>query len=393
MKSDYAGGIRQPALSTAMIWIMSAASGLTVANIYYIQPILAQIAKYYQISQGYAGLLATVTQIGFALGMLLVLPLADMMERRRLILCMLTGAAAFLLLLFFSPCIETAILASLGIGFCSVVPQLLIPFAAQLALPHKRGEVIGSIMSGLLIGILLSRVVSGIISTYMGWQRIYGIAALSMVLLGLALRFLLPENQRESTMTYGDSLRSLAAMICRFPVLRTAVVVGAMAFLAFSAFWTAITFLLQGPPYYLGADGVGLFGLAGIAGALFAPLAGKISDYKGTRFTISLSIGIVIASYVIFSIWEYSLWGLAAGVVLLDLGVQSCNVSNQARIQQLSETARNRITSVYMVSFFLGGSAGSYLAGISFQHFGWTGVCVVGFFSQCIAVCVHLYSK
>lgn len=393
MESENKNNVNPSSLNKHLILIMSVASGLTVANIYYIQPLLAGIAQYYHVTQGYSGLLATLTQIGYALGLLLILPLADILEKRRLVLTMLLGAAISLLLLFFSPTITIALFASFGIGFCSVIPQLLIPFAAQLANPKERGKIIGSIMSGLLIGILLSRVVSGFIGRYMMWKNIYFIAAFCMLLLWVALRFILPKSYGDSKIKYIDSLKSMIVLIRQFPALREASVVGAMVFLAFSAFWTALTFLLQSSSYHMGTDVAGLFGLVGVVGALFSPWAGKISDKKGARFTVGINIVVIIAAYIVFGIWGFQLCGLIVGVILLDLGVQSCNVSNQTRIHQLSEEARNRITSVYMVSYFLGGALGSWLGTVSFQRFGWIGVCFIGLFSQLIAGYVHINGK
>ncbi len=393
MESENKNNVNPSSLNKHLILIMSVASGLTVANIYYIQPLLAGIAQYYHVTQEYSGLLATLTQIGYALGLLLILPLADILEKRRLVLTMLLGAAISLLLLFFSPTITIALFASFGIGFCSVIPQLLIPFAAQLANPKERGKIIGSIMSGLLIGILLSRVVSGFIGRYMMWKNIYFIAAFCMLLLWVALRFILPKSYGDSKIKYIDSLKSMIVLFRQFPALREASVVGAMVFLAFSAFWTALTFLLQSSSYHMGTDVAGLFGLVGVVGALFSPWAGKISDKKGARFTVGINIVVIIAAYIVFGIWGFQLCGLIVGVILLDLGVQSCNVSNQTRIHQLSEEARNRITSVYMVSYFLGGALGSWLGTVSFQRFGWIGVCFIGLFSQLIAGYVHINGK
>ncbi|WP_434295799.1 MFS transporter [Clostridium botulinum] len=393
MELENKNNAKKATLNKRLILLMSVASGLTAANLYYIQPLLAEIAQYYHVTQGYSGLLATLTQIGDALGLLLILPLADILERRKLILTMILGTAAFLLLLFFSPNMIIALIASFGIGFCSVIPQLLIPFAAQLASPSERGRVIGSIMSGLLIGNLLSRVGSGFIAKYMLWKNIYFIAAFFMLLLWVALRLALPKSYGNSKIKYSESLKSMAVLIKQFPLLRESSIIGAMAFLAFSAFWTTLTFLLQGSHYHMGTDVAGLFGLVGVVGALFSRSAGKLSDKKGARFTVGINIVVIIAAYVVLGILGVQLWGLIVGVILLDLGVQSCNVSNQTRIHQLSEEARNRITAIYMVSYFLGGSLGSWLGTLSFQHFGWIGVCIVGVSSQLVAGYVHINGK
>ncbi len=384
------GTVKKESLSQSLILIMSIASGLTVANIYYIQPLLAEIARYFHITQGYSGLMATLTQVGYAFGLFLILPLADIFEKRRLILTMLLGSTFFSILLFLSPTITVALIASFGLGFCSVIPQLLIPFAAQLANPNERGKVIGSIMSGLLIGILLARVISGLIGKYMLWKITYILAAFFMILIWLLLRSKLPQSYSNSKINYRESLKSMIPLLKQFPVLRESSIIGALIYFAFSAFWTALTFLLQSPHYNMGTDIAGLFGIVGIVGALFSRLAGKFSDQKGARFTIGINIIVVVIAYGIFSIWGFHLAGLIIGVILLDLGIQSCNVSNQTRIHQLSDEARSRITSIYMVSYFLGGSLGSFLGTYCFQHYGWIGVCIIGLVSQLIAAYIHI---
>ncbi len=380
-------------LSPTLIFIMAVASGLTIANIYYVQPLLQQMANYYQITESYAGLIATSTQVGLALGLFFILPLADTVEKRQLILLMIALETCFLLLLYFSGSLTLAIVASLGIGFCSTVPQLLIPLGAQLSNPAERGKVIGSIMSGLLTGILLSRVISGFIGEYTSWKNIYLLSAIVMVLLLIVLRFTLPKNPAISKITYIESLKSLPVLLHKFPLVAKTSFVGAMDFFAFSAFWTSLTFFLESSIYHMGADIAGLFGLVGVVGASLSPMAGKISDKKGSHFTIGISIIIVLLSYIVFAIFGFKLFGLIVGVILLDLGVNSCNVSNQTQIHQLSEVARNRLTSIYMVSFFVGGALGSEFSAVSYEHFGWEGVCFIGFVSQILAVIMHIFNK
>lgn len=381
----------QTQLTRPLIGILSAASGIAVANIYYLQPLLSQMAADYHITQSSAGLVATLTQIGFAFGLLFLLPLADIVEKRRLIGTVLICASASLTLLYFAPNLIVASIASFAVGFTSIIPQLLIPLGAQLAKPQERGKVIGSIMSGLLIGILLSRVVGGVVGNYFGWKTIYLIAAILMLCLMAILRFRLPKCYALSQIKYRESLKSIPLLMKRFSALRESSVIGAMIFCAFSAFWTALTFLLQGPHYRLGADAAGLFGLVGIIGALFSPIAGRISDQKGARFTVGINIAVIAVSFLVFSIFGYSMAGLIVGVILLDLGVQCGNVSNQTRIQRLNAEARNRVTAIYMISYFLGGALGSYLGAWGFQHYGWAGVCALGLISQGIAAGRFVY--
>ena len=378
-------------LTTKVIWLMSIASGVSVANIYYLQPLLTQIAIDFNVAQSTVGLMPTLTQVGFALGLLLILPLADIVEKRRLLSIMLICSSCSLLLLFLASNFSIAAIASFFLGFTSIIPQLLIPLGAQLAKPQERGQVIGSIMAGLLIGILLSRVVSGLLGEIYGWQTIYLFAAILMLNLLCVLHFNLPQCPALTKINYQASLKSLIPILKQYPVLLEYSIIGAMIFFAFSAFWTALTFLLSGPDYHLGAGAAGLFGLVGIVGAFCSPFAGKFADKKGPRFAVGSNLLIITVAFSIFATFGQHIWGLIIGVILLDLGVQCCNVSSQARIHQLDETARSRVTAIYMSTYFLGGALGSYAGAWSFQHFSWLGVCTLGLLSQAIAGFCFLY--
>lgn len=375
-----------PPLTPRLTWIMAIASGVSIANIYYIQPLLSLMSKDYGVTESAVGLVATMTQLGLALGLLLILPLADIVEKKRLILTMNVAAILALIGIYAVPQLTLVTFFSCVLGFTSVIPQLMIPLSAALSSEKDRGAAIGKVMSGLLIGILLSRVLSGYLGEFGGWRLVYACAVVWMVLLLLLLWRTLPVVPPLSSLSYYQALCSLGTLLRSYPVLQEAAVIGAMIFFAFSAFWTGLSFLLEGAPYYLGADAAGSFGLAGVVGALFSTVAGKVSDAKGPRFTIGINILVIALSFVIFLVWGFSLIGLVVGVILLDLGDQCCNVSCQARIHQLSDTARSRITAVYMVSFFVGGALGSYAGAWGFEHFQWLGVCVLGLVSQIIAL-------
>ncbi|QGU94489.1 MFS transporter [Clostridium bovifaecis] len=376
-------------LNSFLVLVMAAASGITVANLYYIQPLLGEIARTFHVTQVSVGFTSMLTQIGYAIGMLLILPLADIREKKSLIILMLICSACSLIFMFFSFNITVVSIAAFAVGFTSVTPQLIVPLAAQLAEPKERGKIIGTVMSGLLIGILLSRTLSGIIGEYFGWRKVYLLAASLMILLATFLSRLLPICPSNSKMRYNELFKSMISLTKTFSVLREASINGAMMFAAFSAFWTSLTFLLESTHYNMGADAAGLFGLVGVAGAAAAPIAGRIADKKSPKFTIGIGILVVIASYLCFFMLGFKLVGLIIGVILLDLGVQSCQISNQARVHALSDEARNRVNTVYMVSYFLGGSFGSFLGSYSYAHFGWSGVCILGLLTQLIAVIVH----
>lgn len=372
---------------------MAIACGITVANLYYIQPLLSAIAKTFNVSEVSVGSAAMLTQIGYAVGMIFILPLGDIKERRNLITIMLLLSVLSLTSMFLSNNITLIMLSSFAVGFTSIVPQLVIPLAAQLSAPKERGKTIGTVMSGLLIGILVSRTFSGILGGYLGWRIVYIIAAIMMLLLMFVLRKLIPQCNPVSKLKYSELLISMKQLIKSEPVLRSASLSGAMMFAAFSSFWTSLIFLLESSHYNMGSQAAGLFGLVGITGALAAPMVGRLSDKKGPRFVIGISIGVIIISYILFILFGFKVLGLTLGVILLDLGVQSGNVSNQTRVHSLNEEMRNRINTIYMVSFFIGGAFGSFVGSYSYAHFGWYGVCIFGIATQLIAFICHKTSK
>ncbi|MBB6713227.1 MFS transporter [Clostridium gasigenes] len=380
-------------LSSLLILVMSIACGATVANLYYIQPLLADIAKTFHVNQLSIGFAAMLTQIGYAVGMIFILPLGDIKEKRKLIIIMLLCSIIALMSMFFSSNIFTLTLSSFAVGFTSIIPQLIIPLAAQLSDPKQRGQIIGMIMSGLLIGILISRTISGILGGYFGWRTVYLIAAIMMLILMFILRKLIPLCKPVSDLKYTELLKSMIYLIKTEPILRKTSLNGALMFSAFSAFWTALIFLLESSHYNMGSEAAGLLGLVGISGALAAPIVGKMADNRGPRFAIGISIIVVIISYLFFFIFGFKIWGLILGIIFLDLGVQSCNVSNQAIVQALNEKTRNRLTTIYMVSFFLGGAVGSFLGSYSYSHFGWYGVCIFGMATQIIAIILYKTGK
>ncbi|MDU4695419.1 MAG: MFS transporter [Paenibacillus sp.] len=380
-------------LSRFLVLTMAVTAGIAVANLYYIQPLLAEIAAAFHVTQAQVGIAATLTQVGYALGMLMILPLADIREKKTLILIMLGCSAGALLFLAFAWNSTVLSIASFAVGFTSVVPQLIVPLAAQLADPKERGRIIGIVMSGLLIGILVSRTFSGLVGEYFGWPAVYFIASGLMILLALFLAFRLPKSPSTTTAGYGKLFRSMASLIKELPLLREASLNGGMMFAAFSVFWTTLSFLLAEPRYGLGPDAAGLFGLIGVVGALAAPVAGRMADQRSPRFTIGIGMVAVILAYVCLLGFGYVLAGLVVGVILLDLGVQSTQISNQARIHAISDEARNRINTIYMVSYFVGGALGSGIGSFSYAHFGWTGVCVAGLLTQLVAVYAQVHGR
>lgn len=371
-------------LGRNLIWMMAIASGAAAANLYYNQPLLAIIAQSFQTSEHSVGLIPMLTQIGYAIGIFLLVPLGDLVERRRLILTMLVATAFALGVAAVSPNFTWLVGASLAIGMTTIVAQLIVPFAANLASPQTRGKVVGMVMSGLLIGILLARTVSGFVGANFGWRSMYWIASVLMILLALALSKLLPKSQPTLKVPYLKLMQSLFELI-RQPVLQEASLAGAMSFAAFSAFWSTLVFLLAQPPYHYGSEVAGLFGLVGVVGAAAAPLVGKLADRRSPKLTVALGLTITTISFLVFWWQGHQLVGLIFGVILLDLGVQTTMVSNQARIYSLPPEAHSRLNALYIMFYFLGGALGSFLGAYGWSRWQWNGVCAVSLLMLAIA--------
>ncbi len=382
-----------PGINDSLIRLMSIASGVVVANLYYSQPLLEELSRAFQVSPSLIGTAAMLIQIGYALGLFFLVPLGDIRERRSLIMIMLGCCLTALIGISFAANIGWLLAGSLLVGLTSIVPQLIVPLAAHLAAPAVRGRVIGSVMSGLLIGILLSRTFSGIVGSLWNWQAVYRLAAVMIGLLILAFHLWLPKSEPDSAMSYGQLIRSMGLLLRTQPVLREASLVGAMMFASFSVFWTTLSFMLKSSAYHLGVQAAGLFGLVGVAGALAASVVGRMTDRKQPLFTLSIAIALSAASYLCFWAFGEQMAGLIGGVILLDLGIQSGQISNQARIYALDSAARNRINAVYMVSYFCGGALGSWLGSLGWARYGWTGVCALGMIFQAIAAAVHFTGR
>ena len=357
---------------------MSAASGICVANIYYCQPLLSEIGRSLGVSDRAIGYLPMWTQAGTALGMFTFVPLGDMFPRRKLIVIMSLLSGLTVAMMAIAPNLALLNAAAFATGLTGIVMHLILPFAAKLASPEKRGHVVGTVLSGLLLGILLARVVSGFVGDLLGWRAMYWIAAAAMLTLSVVLRYALPYDRPEPNLRYGELVRSIAHLAWTQPLLREAAVIGGLLFGAFSSFWATLVFFLGTPPYHYGPRVAGLFGLVGAVGVMCAPWAGRLADRKGPAFTVTLGISIALGSYLVFDLAGYGVWGLVAGVILLDLGVQAGHVANQTRIYALVPEARSRLNTVYMVTYFLGGALGSALGAYGWTHWRWNGVCAAG---------------
>lgn len=367
-----------PGLSPALIVLMSIATGLAVASNYYAQPLLDTIANAFSLSINQAGFIVTAAQLGYAAGLLLLVPLGDMFERRGLIVFMTLLAAGGMVIVALSQTLWMMILGTALTGLFSVVAQILVPLAATLAEPAKRGKVVGTIMSGLLLGILLARTVAGLLASLGGWRTVYWVASVLMVLMALALWRGLPKVKTETHLNYPQLLSSVFGLFIKNPLLRTRALLGCLTFANFSILWTSMAFLLASPPFNFSDGMIGLFGLAGAAGALGARPAGGFADKGKAHLTTTIGLVLLLLSWIATAMGQYSVIALIIGILVLDLTVQGVHITNQTVIYRMMPDARNRLTAGYMTSYFIGGAAGSVISASAYQHAGWNGVCAAG---------------
>ncbi|MCS2168948.1 MFS transporter [Scandinavium sp. TWS1a] len=365
-------------LSPALIALMSVATGLAVASNYYAQPLLDTIARAFSLSAGQAGFIVTAAQLGYAAGLLFLVPLGDMFERRTLIVSMTLLAAGGMLITASSHSLAMMILGTALTGLFSVVAQILVPLAATLASPHKRGKVVGTIMSGLLLGILLARTVAGLLASLGGWRTVYWVASVLMVLMAFTLWRGLPKVKTETHLNYPQLLRSVFSLFKHDKLLRTRALLGCLTFANFSILWTSMAFLLAGAPFHYSEGMIGLFGLAGAAGALGARPAGGLADKGKSHLTTTTGLVLLLLSWLAIWFGHASVLALIVGILVLDLTVQGVHITNQTVIYRVQPEARNRLTAGYMTSYFIGGAAGSLISASAWQHWGWAGVCVAG---------------
>ncbi|MDB6144554.1 MAG: transporter [Pseudomonas sp.] len=366
-------------LTRKMTLLFALASGVIIGNIYYSQPLLATLASTFGYTPAHLGFLVTLTQLGYAAGLLLLVPLGDVLNRRTLIVSLLLLTVLALVAVAISPSFLLFAAASLTLGVVSCVAQLQVPFAASLANDQERGRVVGIVMSGLLLGILLARTVSGTIAHFAGWRMVYGVAAVLILLLTACLARALPQDQRpQQDWRYAQLLGSLLTLLRQHPTIALRSWYGALGYASFSVFWTGLTFLLNAAPYHYSEAQIGAFGLAGAAGALAAGSAGRMADRGQGQRASGLFSAAIVLSFVFIYLGAYSLVSLLIGVLLLDVGVQGMHISNQSVIYALAPEARSRITTLYLTAYFIGGAVGSSAASVAYNHAGWLGVSLVG---------------
>ncbi|OME09433.1 MFS transporter [Paenibacillus odorifer] len=362
-----------------MTLLFAVVCGMSVANIYFAQPLLDHLSKEFGIDYSTIGILITITQIFYAVGLLLLVPLGDLLNQRRLIIGQMLLSVVALIIVGTASSSTVLFVGIASVGLLAVVTQTLVAFAATMAAPAERGRVVGMVTSGIVIGILLARSISGILTDLAGWRSVYLFSAALMLCMVCTLFRVLPNVEREvKTLSYAQLLSSVFMLFVQERVLRIRAILALLIFTAFSILWTSVVLPLSAPPLSLSHTAIGAFGLAGIVGALAAARAGKLADQGHGQRTTGIALLLLLISWWFISFTEQSLLALVIGIVLLDLAVQAVHVTNQSIILTLRMEARSRLTAGYMVFYSIGSATGSIASTQIYSHYGWNGVCWLG---------------
>lgn len=375
--------------SRGKIIMMAIIAGAVITNIYCTQPILPLIASDLGLDLTTVDLVAGAALLGFATGLALLLPMGDRFDRRKLVLGQIVMAFIFAIAAAISPSVGTLIAASFGLGVVSCVPQQLVPFAAVMSKPSERGRNVGTVVSGIMVGILLGRTIAGVVGETWGWRAVYGLEAAFMIPVWIAAAALLPQGVPSTNLSYPRLLASLWPLMRDNSAIRQSMIVQALLWACFNAFWVNLAALLAHGPWQLNSAWAGGFGIIGAAGALAASLGGRATDRLGSRSVIGASIGIVTLAYLLLSGAQTSMVLLVLGVIVLDIGVQSGLVSNQTRAFAVDPKAQGRINSLYMTATFFGGAVGAAVSGWLMTRYGWSGIVVFGVVLGLIALAIH----
>ena len=378
------------AIDDALVFLLACTAGLGVATLYYNQPILGVLATDFHATAGEIGYIPTLTQIGYTIGILLLAPLGDRYDRRRVILSKILMLGLGLLVMAATQSLTQLGAASIVIGIAATLAQDCVPAAATLAPEARRGQIVGSVMMGLLLGILLSRVVSGVVAEALGWRTMFVLAAVAVGVLGLVAHRRLPAFAPTTDLPYHTLLGSLLTLWRRHAELRRAAIAQGFLCAAFSAFWSTLAIMLHEPPFSYGSAVAGCFGLAGAAGALAAPIAGRIADRYGPEAVTQLGAALVLVSFAGFAIAPQNLWWLIAGTLLFDLGIQASMVAHQSIIYRLDPAARSRLNALLIGSMFTGMAGGSALGSLALLHAGWRGVALFAVTCSLAALAVRI---
>jgi predicted MFS family arabinose efflux permease len=363
-------------------WLLGAGCGALIANLYYAQPLTGPISAQLGILPQHAGLIMTLALLGYGIGLLMVVPLGDLFENRRLVL-VLVGLEALCMTAFGFVTQPTLFLAfSFLVGLAAAVVQVLVPYVTYLAPPEARGKAVGNVVSGIMLGIMLARPISSFAADYWSWHAIFRISAVLMVILGISLRYALPKRLPVPGLTYRALLTSMGHIFISTKILRRRALYHACMFGAFSVFWTAVPLWLSGPDFGLTQRGVAWVALAGVAGAIAPPIAGRVADRGLSQVGTVLAMLFVVVAFLMSDLARShepgSLWFVVAAAILLDFCVSANLVFGQRAIFSLEPELRSRINGLFMATFFAGGAIGAAMGGWFFTHYGWKGVTLVG---------------
>lgn len=365
-------------LTTPVLLLMAVASGLCAGGNYFNQPLLHSISVSLGVAEETAAYTVTLAQMSYALGLVFLVPLGDKLERRGLAVGLMLLAAAGQLISGLSSSMAWLSLGTAMAGLFSVAAQVLVPTAAALSDPQRSGRAVGLVMSGLLIGILAARSVAGVLSDLGGWNTVYWVSSIVMLMVAIALWFRLPPSRSPAQVSYGEVLRSLGSVLVRYPRLRSRALLGALSFASVGVLFSTMALLLSGPAFGLGDTAIGLVGLAGIAGALMANVAGRMADQGMEQVASAGGVVLLAVGWLMLWLGGSSLIWFLLGMLVVDLALQTVHVSNQNVVYSLEPAARSRINSVYMTGYFIGGGSGSALGTVAWQHGGWSSTCVLG---------------
>lgn len=372
------GRLTDAGIPNVLKYFMALSCGIMVANLYYCQPLLGRFTEIFSISENGAAWINIYSQLGYGLGLFFIVPLGDMVPRRNLLVWLHLLAAVSLMGFGLARDIDVIYFFSLCVGLTATACQIFVPLGAHFASDKERGKVIGTIMGGLLSGILLSRTLSGFVADTWGWRTVYWIAAFLMIVMAVFIFRIIPGEKPAFHGSYRGLMRSLVDLIRTEPLARHSAWIGACTFGAISAFWSTLAFFLEKPPFGYSLSLIGMFGMVGLAGSLVSPLVGTINDQRGPTVPMKIGILIMLIGYGVLFFSIHHILILIIGIILIDVGLQSAHIPNLTRVSSLIPTARTRLNTIYMTSFFIGGTLGSVWGSYAWSSFGWDGVCVVG---------------
>lgn len=380
-------------MSNSLLLLMAIAISATAANLYYNQPLLPLMGQSLGLSEGTLGLIPSATQIGYAAAIFFISPLGDIMDRKQLIKYLSISLAVGSLALAFMPSIWMLIVATFIVGLSANITQQILPLASSLTTPEKKGQVIGTLMSGLTIGILLSRTLSGTLAEHLGWRSVFVVAAVIAIVIGVLLQIYLPSRKPAAQLSYPKLLMSMFTLFKSQPLLRDAAITGGLWFAAFNALWATLAIHVSGEPFSYSVQQIGLFGIVGMAGIIGAKISGRLVDSIGPNRIITIALLLIVSGFTVMASWGNTLAGLIVGIILVDIGVFGAQIPNQVRVFSIDLNAQSRMNAVYMLFYYLGASMGSSLGVYVMHAAGWSGLTTLGIGLAAVALGYHIFKS